>query len=167
MQGETSIENKKNGRAGIGSFVFWLLMGIVFILIDQLVKFLAFKNSRIGSLGFWISKQNFLNKNFAFSLPLPGPIMAVVYFIVMSFFIYYIIKVAKNFNRLQAFASALILAGGISNIIERLALGGVRDFIAISLNGWTGFYNFADFYIIAGIVILLFGSFKSHRQLKD
>ena len=54
------------------------------------------------------------------------------------------------------FAWMLIFAGAASNIGERILLGYVRDFIYITFYKWTGVYNAADFYILIGIVILLF-----------
>ena len=52
-------------------------------------------------------------------------------------------------------AWALVLAGGASNIIERIIMGSVRDFIYIHWRNLTGIYNLADFYIIVGVLVLL------------
>ena len=47
---------------------------------------------------------------------------------------------------------SLILAGAISNFIDRIAFGGVIDYIKIS----TGYFNFSDILIIAGVLCVLF-----------
>jgi lipoprotein signal peptidase len=57
-------------------------------------------------------------------------------------------------TRLSRFAWALIVAGAVSNIGERLLLGSVRDYIRLS----TGIFNLADGYILMGMFILLWVS---------
>lgn len=119
--------------------------GSVFILLiacDQLAKSLA------GHL--------YLNHWFAFSLPLPVVLMYLIYILVLSAIVIYCTLNFAKFNRIQVVSWLLILAGVVSNIGERIALGYVRDYIYI-LNG---VFNLADGYIILGILILLFSSRK-------
>ena len=52
----------------------------------------------------------------------------------------------------------LTFAGALSNVVERIVLGSVRDFIYIIFYHWVGVYNLADGYIIAGIILLLLRS---------
>ena len=49
---------------------------------------------------------------------------------------------------------AVIEAGAIGNLVDRLCLGYVRDFVDVSSIGF-GICNFADFYITFGAVALL------------
>lgn len=139
----------------VRSFVFWFV-GLV--VLDQLIKFLAFHYLK-SSLYFFVSDERvlglqlFKNYNFAFSLPLSQVIIFLIYGIVLAVLIWY---VKKNFNVLNAksfFAWTLILGGAISNILERIVSGYVKDFIFL-LGG--GIFNFADFYILLGIAILFF-----------
>lgn len=51
-------------------------------------------------------------------------------------------------------ALAVVEAGAIGNLIDRLFLGAVRDFVDVSPIGF-GICNFADFYITFGAVALL------------
>ncbi|MEX2027942.1 MAG: signal peptidase II [Candidatus Curtissbacteria bacterium] len=71
-----------------------------------------------------------------------------------------------------SFALALIVGGGLSNIVDRLALGGVRDFIDIgfwpsqtwlssSLTRWPSF-NLADSAVTIGVIILIFAILRRH-----
>ncbi len=98
----------------------------------------------------------FKNNNFAFSLPLPVWFMFVVYFSVMAAMVFYCFKNYEKFTLGQSLAWVFIFAGAFANIIERIILGYVRDFVYITVFNWTGIYNLADFYIILGILILLF-----------
>jgi lipoprotein signal peptidase len=115
-----------------GVFLFAVLIGI-----DQ------FSKSFI--------KNPFLNDRFAFSLPIPTNLIYVIYVLVITSIIYYIVNNYKNFSNLTLFSWILILAGAFSNIGERIIFGSVKDWIYL-LNG---IFNLADFYIILGILILL------------
>ena len=51
----------------------------------------------------------------------------------------------------------LILTGGIGNFIDRVAYGGVRDFIVFHYSYWTfPAFNFADVYITIGACIIVY-----------
>lgn len=66
----------------------------------------------------------------------------------------------------------LILAGAIGNMIDRFALGYVRDFIDLKgIFTWVGVFNFADSCITVGavvvIVYLIFFYNKDMKKLED
>ncbi len=64
-----------------------------------------------------------------------------------------------------AVALALVLAGGVGNLIDRVAYGGVVvDFLNLGIGGLrTGIFNVADLQIVAGIVMLAWLSLR-HRE---
>lgn len=70
--------------------------------------------------------------------------------------LYFIFK-EKNLNHWQTLALALIVAGGLSNIIDRLLYGHVVDMLHIQLTDdlQTGIFNIADMAIMAGMFIML------------
>jgi lipoprotein signal peptidase len=132
------------------SFFFLCMFFLALIIADQLIKhFIA---------------RRFLNYNFAFSLPAPVFLIYTIYAVVIAGMIYYVLKNYRQFSFLTKFAWTMIFAGAASNIGERILLGYVRDFIYISLYKWTGVYNAADGYIIAGIIILLLLSRKNYSN---
>lgn len=55
-----------------------------------------------------------------------------------------------------AFSYALVIAGGVGNLIDRIAQGFVVDYVHMGF-GWlrTGVFNLADVAISAGILLLL------------
>jgi lipoprotein signal peptidase len=132
------------------SFFFLSLIFFAAIILDQLVKHLA--------------ATQFLNYNFAFSLPIPELLMYGIYILAVSGMLYYVMKNYQSFPFYLGLAWALIFAGAASNIFERIYLGYVRDFIYFSFYKWTGIYNLADFYIILGILILLFAPAKKPQN---
>jgi len=63
----------------------------------------------------------------------------------------------RNLNGWQTVALALIVGGGLSNIIDRLLHGHVVDMLHIRLTDTlqTGIFNVADMAIMAGMFIML------------
>lgn len=117
----------------------YFVFGTGLIIIDQLVKIWATSNAQI-----------FRNYQFAFSTPLPGVVMYLLYAAIMLLIIAYVIARHSIFTAWEKLAWTLVLAGSISNIGERILNGYVKDFIYL----FTGVFNLADFYILLGIILL-------------
>lgn len=61
-----------------------------------------------------------------------------------------------KWSRLAAAGLMLFVAGGLSNLIDRVALGSVIDFMNVGIGSWrTGIFNFADVAIMAGVALLI------------
>ncbi len=143
------LVNKKNiqtERSVFHSFGFWLGACAGLIATDQVAKYFAGKSN-------W---RIFQNNNFAFSIPLPTALMFAIYIVALAIVVRIIFKQWKVLTRLSKFGWALVLAGGVSNIVERIILGYVRDFIFIA----NGIFNLADFFIILGLLIVVFTYLK-------
>lgn len=113
------------------SFLFFL-----FVAADQLSKY-------------YFSGKEFRNYYFAFSLHLPVWLMYFIYAILLAALLSWFIS-SKTKTQWIKISFILVLAGAVSNLVERIALGYVRDFIYIH----TGIFNLADFMIILGLLIL-------------
>lgn len=70
--------------------------------------------------------------------------------IVVSICFYFLLRQER---KIISLALALIAGGALSNIVDRLALGGVRDFV--DLGFWPSF-NLADSAVTIGISIIVF-----------
>jgi signal peptidase II len=71
--------------------------------------------------------------------------------------------IVPKWGRLSFFmrlAWTLVVVGALSNIADRLMFGYVRDFIQVG----SGYLNFADFYILIGVGLLLFYERRSLRS---
>lgn len=123
-----------------------LAVFLVLIVIDQLTKNIVVDSYR--------------NYYFAFSLSVNVYAMYGIYFIGIAAVSGYVVKQGHNVSAVDFFAWVMILAGGVSNVVERIVLGYVRDWIYI----WTGVFNLADGYIIFGILMLLFSSTKFIKE---
>lgn len=64
-------------------------------------------------------------------------------------------------GRLMTWSIALIIGGAIGNAIDRLTLGGVADFFSAHAFGFYWYvFNIADMAIVAGVIGLLYDSFR-------
>jgi signal peptidase II len=94
------------------------------------------------------------------SLPRPVSfwIFGVLPLISLLLLLFFILRKSATLSNLALFAFALILAGGLGNIIDRLVNDRhVTDFMNLGINNLrTGIFNFADVYISTGAVLLLF-----------
>ncbi len=68
-------------------------------------------------------------------------------------------------GRLMAVALALIIGGALGNALDRVLLGGVADFFSAHAFGFYWYvFNIADVAIVAGVLGLLYDSYKSSRN---
>ena len=111
------------------------------------------------------------NRGVAFGLFQDGTVFfAVTTSIVIILFLIILIKNYKK-SKLFSVAAALIIGGGLGNLIERVFLGYVVDYLSLSF--FPPICNFADYCITAGtvclIVYLLFFSdfMKSDSKMPD
>lgn len=83
---------------------------------------------------------------------------------VVSAFLFF----SRDLTRMVIVALALILAGGVGNLIDRIAYGGiVVDYMNmglpwVSIRGWeprTGIFNVADLAIVGGLVLMVIAEF--------
>jgi len=66
---------------------------------------------------------------------------------------------------LVAASLGLIIGGALGNALDRLILGGVADFFHFHAFGWSWYvFNIADVAIVAGVLGLLYDSFRPNRN---
>lgn len=57
-----------------------------------------------------------------------------------------------------AVGAALMATGALGNLIDRLMVGMVTDFIGLHLGSWySPIFNLADLWIIMGVLLVLYG----------
>ena len=68
-------------------------------------------------------------------------------------------------DKLFCLSLALILGGAIGNVLDRIALGYVVDFLDFQIGGWHWpAFNLADSAITAGAVLLIVDSFRPRAR---
>jgi signal peptidase II len=99
-----------------------------------------------------------------FAGQLPAWFLSLIGIFIIFCIIYMLIK-SKNI--IEKWALLMIIAGGISNIFDRMINGYVIDFVYLHYSEmyWPAF-NFADIYISIGIIIFLYQVLKDmHKRM--
>lgn len=65
-------------------------------------------------------------------------------------------------SRFTAASLALVIGGALGNLVDRVVHGAVVDFVYLHAFGWSWYvFNLADTWIVAGVIGLLYDSFRS------
>ena len=147
--------------------VSWLILSAVIVALDQATKFIAVR-SLAGSAGIEVTPFFNLvlvyNPGAAFSFLAEGTgwqrALFAVIAVVASVWIVYLLRKYPH-QRLFALALALILAGAVGNLIDRITVGAVIDFLDFHAYGyhWPAF-NVADSSITCGAVLLVLDALR-------
>ncbi len=141
--------------------VIFLFTALLVVVADQLSKFRIRSNLAIGEslfeVGFFrLTRVH--NTGAAFGL-FQGQsfLLTIVASIGVAALLFYAFFFHHKFlfldNRLGKLALGLVLGGTVGNLSDRIHLGYVTDFIAVSI--WPAF-NIADSAIVVGIIILAY-----------
>lgn len=148
----------------------YLIISIVLIGLDQLFKFLAASNLQIQSLPL-IDNVLYLtyteNTGAAFSIFNRHTwILALITGVLLvALLIFVFVKKIKSHYLLIDFA--LVFAGGVGNLIDRIFRGYVVDFIYFKPINFPVF-NFADICVFCGAVMfIVYLLFIEPRQIKQ
>lgn len=132
------------------------LLILLLILIDQIskikIKALLENRGSIPIIDGFFNLTYVENKGAAFGLFQDKQIVFVmVAVIVVILGLGYIHK--AKITKMAKFSIALIIAGAVGNVIDRLRIGYVIDFFDFKFI-WTYVFNFADILVVVGTVIL-------------
>jgi lipoprotein signal peptidase len=119
----------------------WWWAALLIIIVDQVSKLIVplFGQFLIGN----VSLQLTINPVGAFSLALPALLLNIRWVALRCYLAMY----ASSKRRTAALL--IMLSGGMSNLIDRLWWGAVRDVISIG----NSFFNLADVAIVGGAMI--------------
>lgn len=143
----------------------------VVVILDQITKALVVKFIALNGIGFSIFNDFFRlihvrNNAVAFSFgsdfnPIVKIILFIIFPIVLLTLLYiYTIK-TKSKLKLEKVALALIIGGGIANIIDRIFRpSGVVDFLDFKFYNILGFqrwptFNVADSCVVVGVILII------------
>jgi signal peptidase II len=152
---------------------YLILIGVagIIIALDQWTKWLVRTNIEFGAQWLpeglsWLSPYarivNWHNSGAAFGMFQNGNLVfTILAFIVIAAILYYPQVEADDWT--LKLAMGLQLAGAAGNLIDRLRVGKVTDFISI---GTFPVFNVADSSITVGVIVLLLGVWIKERQEK-
>jgi len=163
-----TIANKKI----VNTNVYWLWLSLLVIVADQLTKGAIrqqFSLYDIQEVTSWFNLTRLHNTGAAFSFLADAGGWQQWFFIVLGVTVslgvmIWLRLVPKN-NQMLAIGLCLVIGGALGNVIDRVVLGYVVDFLDFHLGSyhWPAF-NIADIAIVTGAGLLIIDSF---RELPD
>lgn len=153
-------------------YAFLFLIGGAIIALDQWTKFLVRTTIPLGTD--WLPEKlswlmpyarlrHWYNTGAAFGLFKDGNLVFTVLAIIVSLAIIYYFPRTERKDWWLRLALAMQFAGAVGNLIDRLVIKHVTDFISI---GNFAVFNVADSSISVGVAILALGVVIKERQLK-
>lgn len=144
------------------------IIAVILIAVDRITKNWAAQALASGDIAV-IDKVLYFryteNTGVAFSMfsdnrwVLVG-ITSVMLIVALAFFLSGKIK-----DKLELFALSLIIAGGVGNLIDRLSLGYVIDFIDVRIINFA-IFNVADMCITIGAILVCIAAFAAEKREK-
>ncbi len=152
----------------------WLSIAFVVVILDQITKYIA--NTELTLHRPWeiMPMFNFTlmyNKGAAFSfLSQAGGwqrwFFTVIALVVSVIIVLWLRKLQAH-EKLQAIALSLILGGAVGNLIDRILLGHVVDFIEVYYDKWYWpAFNIADSAITIGVTLIIYDSIRQYFREK-
>ena len=145
-------EQEKLAKRKVLKKIFIIVL--ILLLIDQITKFI-FINKDIALIPGVLKFHTVQNRGGAFGIGQNSTFSFIVAnIIVLGIIIKFINMQANQIDKKTGFALAMVLAGGFSNLIDRIFKGFVVDFIDVSeLINFPNF-NLADIFIVLGWILL-------------
>lgn len=149
-------------------YFFLLTVAMTVVFIDQVTKHLAqtsLSDGRFVDLFGGLLRLDYTeNTGAAFSVFRSGGSVFVLIAIVVSVGILVYYRRAASAARIVRIALGLILGGALGNLVDRVRLGYVVDFIDLR---WWPVFNLADSAIVIGVALLLLSSLKAAAPLES
>lgn len=147
------------------AFYYIIFASIVFI-IDRLSKYWAIHDLPSSIvINKFLSFTYTLNRGISFGMGASDSVLVFVFIgFIVSFLLIFVAQLAYTAykNNLAIIGYLLVLAGGLSNLLDRFIYHGVIDFIALSYQQWSWpIFNIADIAVNLGILIIIIQSFRS------
>ena len=149
------------------SFLRYLAIATITLLLDQLSKWTALSNLQIGLPEPVLPFMNWLllfNPGAAFSFLAQGGGWQRWFFTILGLlaciYIFWLLRKNQN-DKLLCVALSLILGGALGNVLDRLMFGAVVDFIDLHYGNWHWpAFNIADSAICIGAALIIWGELR-------
>lgn len=139
---------------------YWWMIVLVLVMLDQMIKWLVQTQfpfqKEIKIIPSFFSLCYVKNQGAAWSVLENMPhILLLFSLLVVVFLVYYSIKKHPSFQ--EQLSICFVLAGAIGNLLDRLFVGEVIDYLAFTFFNYAfPIFNFADICIVFGIFFWIF-----------
>lgn len=157
-------EEMKKGSGGFASFLIWMLVSGLVIGLDQMTKWMILKWVPLYDkipVNTFINITHQRNTGAAFSFLADASGWQRWFFIglatiVSAFVVAWLWRIRSSGPIILAAGLSLVLGGAIGNVLDRIRLGYVVDFIQVYIGSWPfPSFNVADSAITVGAAFLI------------
>ncbi len=147
-----------------------LFVSSILVLTDQLSKFVVRKTMLLGDSILVIPEFFHLtyvtNDGMAFGINFPfGIYIFSTISIIFTIFLFWYLWTIKDQGIIIRTGVGLIIAGAIGNLIDRVFLGEVVDFLDFMIGNYHWYvFNLADSYVTVGMGFILYDSLILERK---
>jgi signal peptidase II len=145
-----------------GRYLLFAAVAAAGSLADLATKSWVFARVPLGGEVWWLWEdylgfQTSLNKGALFGMGQGLTwLFAGLSVVALVFILYWLFVARAAIDRLLTLALAMVTGGILGNLYDRLAIGGVRDWILMGLPDWKWpNYNIADSLLVLGAALLL------------
>ncbi len=147
----------------------YIVFMVCIFLLDQISKFIIMKslelNETIKVIGNFFRITYVHNYGAAFGILDGKTIIIVLVSLVILLYLIYELFFHKKSNLMVRLSSAMIIAGLLGNLVDRLYFGYVRDFFDFNIFGYNfAIFNIGDVAIVVGAFLYLLGAFLEDRS---
>jgi len=152
----------------------WLMLSALIVVADQVTKYAVvqyFAANQAVALTPFLNLVLVYNPGAAFSFLSQAAGWQRAFFIVIAMvasgWIVFLLRKYPH-QRVFALALALVLAGAVGNVIDRIFIGAVVDFVDLHALGyhWPAF-NVADSAITCGAALLIWDALRPKRNIQS
>lgn len=145
-----------------------IIIGSVFILIDQLIKLLV-RNTIMGVEKVIIPNFFYLsgvkNTGGAFSILSDNSIFLAFFSIIVIILLGMYIYKKKITSNIEMISYSILIGGIIGNLIDRILFGGVYDYLGFIFGSYYyPIFNLADCGIVIGIILFIILEVKGDKN---
>lgn len=135
----------------------------ILFFADRLTKWFSFKISEGGIFLFsekFVGLRLYKNFKLIFNIALPEGLTYGVIAMILTALVWLLVKNYRRKNIFLIFSLSLIVAGAVSNLIDRLYFGYVVDFISFFD---YSIFNLSDVYIVSGVGMILIRELRVNK----
>lgn len=150
----------------------YLLATLVFIILDQFSKFEIVQSIKYGSkieiIRNFFSLTNVRNFGAGFSILQNQRLFLIIVPIIAMMVLSYLLVTEKNKRKITSISYILIISGAIGNLIDRIRLGYVIDFLDFIIFTYDfPVFNIADCFITIGCFLFIVDNLLGNKNGKN
>jgi len=149
----------------------YLIIGLI-VIIDQISKIIIKESMYLGQsiqlVGDFIRITYVENPGIAFGIRIGHPIIFTILSLLASIVIIIYMIYHRNGEKTIKYGLAIILGGALGNLIDRLFVQRVVDFVDVGIGDlrWPVF-NVADSAVVVGMFMLIYALIKIEKKEKE